>query len=159
MPLYDLPLFMLAFVVPPPGDHPSLTPVAAPESLQAAARRLGGGLTHLNLALEPVRPLLSGPPLFEGCRLRYLDLGTNAGYRIRSLFSNLETNPLPGQDEFLFAGENRSEVCAVGFEPNPQHAPRLARLQDDMRGRGHRVTILGAAISTSNGTATFWSAT
>jgi len=105
--------------------------------------------------LEPAALILNGPPLFDGCRLRYLDLGTNVGVRISSLYSNLDKEP--PRKAGLFAGENRSEICSVGFEPNPGHGPLLASIQHDLRRRGHRVTILGAAIAANNGTATFWS--
>lgn len=99
--------------------------------------------------------LLSGPPLFDGCRLRYLDLGTNSGGRVESMYADLSQPP--GRWEKLFAGWNRSEVCTVGFEPNPKHTTRLLDLEAELRRRGHRVTILSAAVSDKNGTADFYS--
>jgi hypothetical protein len=99
--------------------------------------------------------LLSGPPLFDGCRLRYLDLGTNSGGRVESMYADLSQPP--GRWEKLFTGWNRSEVCTVGFEPNPRHTSRLQYLQAELRRRGHRVTILSAAVSDRNGSAHFYS--
>lgn len=96
---------------------------------------------------EPLE-LLSGPPLFDGCRLRYLDLGTNVGERLRSMYADLDRPP--GKHEQLFEHENRTGVCTVGFEPNPHHARALAHVQEELRSRGHRVTVIPAAIGAAN---------
>jgi len=65
----------------------------------------------------------------DGCRLLYLDVGTNRGVQIRKLF---EPHLYPGApvlkvfDEMF--GLNRStmkDLCAVGWEPNIHHASFL----------------------------------
>uniref|UniRef100_A0A7S0JAU2 Methyltransferase FkbM domain-containing protein n=1 Tax=Calcidiscus leptoporus TaxID=127549 RepID=A0A7S0JAU2_9EUKA len=99
--------------------------------------------------------LLSGAPLFDGCRLRYLDMGTNLGRRIETLYDTRRTH----QRSFvtIFANESRHDVCTVGFEPNPSHHHRLQALAEKLRKQGARVHVLQAAVAATNGEATFWS--
>lgn len=101
--------------------------------------------------------LLNGAPLFEGCRLRYLDMGTNMGGRIETLYNPLRSH----QRSFIsiFANESRRDVCTVGFEPNPAHHPRLQAIVRRLRAQGIRVSVLQAAVAATNGEATFWSDT
>jgi hypothetical protein len=65
----------------------------------------------------------------DGCRLLYLDVGTNRGVQIRKLFEPHlypKAPVLEVYDEIF--GTNRSsmkDLCAVGWEPNIHHAPFL----------------------------------
>ena len=70
-----------------------------------------------------------GNPL-DGCHHVYLDLGTNTGVQIRKLFESHKfpsADVLPIFDKYFgsVTGRNISKVCAVGFEPNPDHEPNL----------------------------------
>ena len=69
--------------------------------------------------------VLSVNPL-DGCLHVYLDLGTNTGVQIRKLFEPHKfpaADVLPIFDKYFGPVEERdsSTVCAVGFEPNPEH--------------------------------------
>ena len=65
----------------------------------------------------------------DGCYHVYLDVGSNIGVQVRKLF---EPHLYPKAkvqkifDHFFGPIELRSEsVCAVGFEPNPNHTTYL----------------------------------
>ena len=62
----------------------------------------------------------------DGCRFVYLDVGTNIGVQIRKLFEpELYPNAKIHKIFEQYFGDKkqriRSGVCAVGFEPNPNH--------------------------------------
>jgi hypothetical protein len=85
------------------------------------------------------------------CSGVYLDVGTNIGVQIRKLydphlFPNAEV--LPIFDKYF--GEDRREICAIGFEPNPTHTGYLQRLQDNLQCRGRRVHIFTESAATTN---------
>lgn len=96
--------------------------------------------------------VLSGPPLFRNCTSAYLDIGSNKGVKIEELLAGR-------QDSFarFFRPAERSKLCVVGFEPNPSHITSLRAIEARYRAAGRRVTIVPAAVSDSNGQATFWS--
>ncbi len=50
----------------------------------------------------------------------------------------------------------RDAVCSFGFEPNPIHAARLARLEAAYTRKGRRVRIFSNAVSTADGNVTFY---
>merc|ERR550539_841072 len=62
----------------------------------------------------------------DGCTFVYLDMGTNIGVQIRKLY---EPDLFPGApiiplfDKYFGKIEERdfSEICSVGWEPNPSH--------------------------------------
>ena len=99
--------------------------------------------------------LLDGPPLFLGCNHSYIDMGTNEGRRFDIL---LEPEKRPRQGVYGFYGQvPRRELCVVGFEPNPAHALKLSRAMEGWREKARVFHIFGAAISTTNSYAQFWS--
>ena len=105
--------------------------------------------------LSPLSLLFDGPPLFEGCTHSYLDMGTNEGRRFDIL---LEPEKRPRQGIYTFFGkQSRRELCVVGFEPNPSHAPKLSRQMPFWRSKARVFHIFGAAISGKNAEAPFWS--
>ena len=105
--------------------------------------------------LSPLSLLFDGPPLFEGCTHSYLDMGTNEGRRFDIL---LEPEKRPRQGIYTFFGkQSRRELCVVGFEPNPSHAPKLSRQMPFWRSKARVFHIFGAAISGNNAEAPFWS--
>ena len=81
----------------------------------------------------------------------------------RSIFASAD--PKQGIYRRWFANISRDAVCAVGFEPNPQHwrsAPgrrSLAALERRLAGEGRRVRLFKAAIAAdnANSAARFWS--
>ena len=79
----------------------------------------------------------------DGCLHVYLDVGSNRGIQVRKLF---EPNLFPKATKFLnlidkYFGEKRnsSQVCAVGFEPNPVHEDHLLRTAGAYNKCGWRV--------------------
>jgi len=95
----------------------------------------------------------SSPPAatnpLDGCVYLYLDMGTNIGVQIRKLFEPEKFPHSPVKDVFrkyFFSHNNSreiqpSEVCAVGWEPNPRMTNYLKRLEKSFQRCGHRVTI------------------
>ena len=68
--------------------------------------------------------------MLDGCRYVYLDVGSNIGIQIRKLFEPAkypEASVHKIFDEYFgnLSHRNRAGVCAVGFEPNPNHAKYL----------------------------------
>ena len=49
----------------------------------------------------------------------------------------------------------RSDVCVIGFEPNPGHFARLKELSERYTALGFRTTYIFAAVSSANGTSSF----
>ena len=97
-------------------------------------------------------------PLFEGCDVGYLDMGTNTGTRIGALY---EPQHYPKEQE-LFKhmdkrGFSREAVCTVAFEPNPVHHLKLRQMAQRYRALGRRVRILEAAIGGTNSVQRFYS--
>lgn len=105
-------------------------------------------------------PLPTNP--LKGCHKIYLDMGLNIGEKLFVLFDPLD-GPRHRQkpfDWFFGTGKaNRSDVCAVGFEPNYNLTSRLRRVQTRFQRRGHRVYIFKAAVALDSGTATLFSDT
>lgn len=109
---------------------------------------------------ECVHRVATGGSMLQGCNGVYIDLGSNLGVQIRKLF---EPERYPGAavipifDKYF--GNNRSRICAVGFEPNPVHTVRLNALQEHYSKHcGHRVHFFTeTAVSNYNGNTVLWS--
>ena len=67
----------------------------------------------------------------------------------------LEPEKRPRQGVYTFYGTSpRSEMCVVGFEPNPVHAPKLAlQMRKTWAPKARLFHIFGAAITSSNAAA------
>ena len=67
----------------------------------------------------------------DGCYHVYLDVGSNIGVQIRKLFEphlyRRGAKILGHFEDALgpWKERNQSSICAMGFEPNPQHTKRL----------------------------------
>lgn len=79
---------------------------------------------------------------FDGCESIYLDFGTNTGVQIMKL---MQPDYFPGAQilphfDKYFGNENarRKSVCAMGFEPNPNHMKRLKDIEDSYNRQGWR---------------------
>lgn len=97
--------------------------------------------THSHKSVD----VLSPNPL-DGCLHVYLDMGTNTGVQIRKLFEAHKFPAawvLPIFDKYFGPVEERdsSTVCAVGFEPNPDHEPNLNFLSSLYNACGWRTII------------------
>lgn len=84
------------------------------------------------------------PDWLASCKSVFLDLGSNIGVNIRKFFEG-EKYPgaklLPVLDRnFGSADERRkSDVCALGFEPNPAHMDHLQKLEQAYTEKGFKV--------------------
>jgi hypothetical protein len=98
------------------------------------------------------------------CNHVYLDMGTNVGVQIRKLYQPLSYtksyvwppiwNSFFGKYDIIT--NNRSDVCAFGFEPNPLHNKILNKTENFYQKHGFNVIIFReTAISTSYGNASF----
>lgn len=63
-----------------------------------------------------------------GCRIVYLDVGSNKGDSIES-FIRHEPQEVAGLLEALPGGWSPATSCVQGFEPNPRWTARLRQLQ------------------------------
>ena len=73
---------------------------------------------------------ISSLTIVDGCYHVYLDIGSNIGVQVRKLY---QPELYPGAEISNVFNEhfgdtsvrNSSDICAVGFEPNPDHTKRL----------------------------------
>ena len=107
--------------------------------------------------------------MLDGCYHVYLDVGSNIGIQVRKLFEP-ERYPkakiLSIYDEVFGNIDHRKKenhkngkrICAVGFEPNPQHTKYLKNVEESYNSCGYRVKFYtDTAVSRYNGKATFYS--
>lgn len=104
-------------------------------------------------------------PLAAGCSRVYIDLGCNDGLNLRrlfmpavhrygqSLFRELDAAVAGGQS-------NRSDICAIGFEPVPANEESIRKLVASLRAGGQAraqlLAVFPAAVHATNGLATFY---
>ena len=115
----------------------------------------------LIMNITPQNPL-------DGCYHVYLDCGSNKGVQIRKLF---EPEKYPNatvlqifDKNFGSVNERRQEysetggiVCAIGFEPNPEHTKYLKQIESSYNQCGWRVLFLTeSAVSDHNGIGKFY---
>lgn len=96
--------------------------------------------------------------LGDDCGHVYLDVGSNIGVQVRKLFEPLKYPGAPVLSMFSkhFGSSTliRNHVCAFGFEANPAHAPRLAKVQQCYQSKGWRTNfIVPRVVSTIDGRA------
>ena len=96
----------------------------------------------------------------DGCRSGiFLDVGSNIGMHARFLF---EPQYYPHStftqifDEHFGSAGNRSDVCAVAFEPNPRQQPRFERLAAAYATHGWRVIHSPHGVSDAPGVMAFY---
>ena len=149
---------------------PSRDEVVAIVALYVMDKKRGAARARPMPELRVVgRPLPARGALADGCRNVYLDVGGNIGVQVRKLFEpdryvcagvhklSCEKNHFERRFERHFG--NRSSrartTCAIGFEPNPRHAPRLGELARRYNALGFRTTYLLAAVGVSNASLQF----
>ena len=104
--------------------------------------------------------------ILDGCYHVYLDVGSNIGVQIRKLFEPTKYPNAPvhsifssyfGTPEERHNSTEGRVVCAVGFEPNPNHTQYLRKVESSYHKCGWRVNIMTeTAASHRNGTARFY---
>ena len=98
------------------------------------------------------------------CRGLYFDLGTNIGRQIHKLYEPTRfpnALALPFFDRHFGAANSastpRSDICAIGFEPNTAHTPWLVETERRLRCNGYKVRIFTeTAVTTSDENLTFY---
>lgn len=73
------------------------------------------------------------------CKHFYFDLGTNVGVQIEKLYNPSCITPF--QKIFENAFPERSKVCTIGFEPNPNHVSKLQSLSRRYLNLGYYVYV------------------
>lgn len=90
----------------------------------------------------------------------YLDVGTNVGVQIRKLYEPEKfpgAHVLPIFDKYFGPRENRSKVCAVGFEPNSAHTAYLNKLNAHFKSKSLPAYVFtDVAVSSRRGNTTFF---
>jgi len=100
------------------------------------------------------------PSWLSECRSIYLDMGSNRGVQVRKLFEGWKYEGAPLVKimrerfgvEALAQPSSVSGICALGFEPNPNHHLRLSHLQDAYVSRGWNVHFYPFAAWSAEGT-------
>jgi FkbM family methyltransferase len=89
----------------------------------------------------------------------YLDVGTNVAVQIRKLYEPEKfpgAKVLPMFDKYFGQAEDRSRVCAVGFEPNSAHTAYLDTVNAHFSQKALPAHVFtGVAVSSRRGQATF----
>jgi hypothetical protein len=97
----------------------------------------------------------SHKPLAAGCKLVYLDIGSNVGVQVRKLFEPHkypEAKILRHFDKYFGNADVRKQpsgktgLCAFGFEANPSLERRLRTIQDAYKAQQWRVTFVAPRI-------------
>jgi hypothetical protein len=115
-------------------------------------------LSALKLVHEQQFHTLLGLIKQNHCKNVYLDIGTNIGVQIRKLYQ-----PQGYPDALIlpfftkYFGNSRKDVCAIGFEPNAVHTPRLLNLQTVYRNASFPCVIFtNTAVGNHDGNITFY---
>ena len=87
----------------------------------------------------------------SGCEHAYLDMGSNVGVQLRKLYepARYPRSPIIRTFQAAFGPPPWCNVCAIGFEPNPRHQPRLREMQHRLSVAGAPVHVFHAAVSDS----------
>ena len=95
---------------------------------------------------------------FCHCTKVYLDVGSNIGVQVRKLFEPSKFPRAPVHRYFdQYFGQDRHDVCAIGFEPNPRHSHELRQIEENYRMMGYNVKFFTrtAVVAEPDGVATF----
>lgn len=98
------------------------------------------------------------PAWLSSCKQIFLDLGSNIGVNVRKLYESEKyagAKLLPELEKAFGPPAQRtapdSGLCALGFEPNPQHQDRLDQIEKAYRNKGFKVHFYPYAAWRSDG--------
>jgi len=115
--------------------------------------------------IKAPQPLAAKKNFFDGCHHVYLDVGTNIGIQIRKLFEPTKYESAlihPVFEEYFHRkiedlNSSLPYICAVGFEPNPNHEKILKDLNDAYDKCNWKAKILTqTAVSDHDGIGNFY---
>jgi len=119
----------------------------------------------MNIFIIWTAPSEAGSNPLDGCVYLYLDMGTNIGVQIRKLFEHQKFPDAAINEifqKYFFSNNNtdidnlESQICAVGWEPNPLHTAYLRELERSYHRCGYRVTIFtGTGVGVKQDNLTF----
>ena len=107
------------------------------------ANQAGTDQATYEARVVPLAPVQEKPLCqFCHCKKVYLDVGTNHGVQIRKLYEPSRF-PRAKAHQFFnqYFGEDHADVCAIGFEPNPNFANALHQIQDTYTLMGYNVKL------------------
>jgi len=102
----------------------------------------------------------SHPAWIKACKKIFVDVGCNVGVNIRKMY---EPKKYPGAKLLPFFDEHfgdalsrrataeKSGLCAIGLEPNPEHAERLQKIENLYQQQGWNVHFYSVAAWSSDG--------
>merc|ERR1719183_2580786 len=98
------------------------------------------------------------PDWLSSCKQIFVDLGSIIGVNVRKLYEPEKYHGaklLPELEKAFGSAADRrkpeSGLCAIGFEPNPEHQDRLAKIEDAYTKRGFKVHFYPYAAWRSDG--------
>merc|ERR1719446_1290993 len=98
------------------------------------------------------------PDWLSSCKQIFVDLGSNIGVNVRKLYEPEKYHGaklLPELEKAFGAAADRRKpetgLCALGFEPNPAHQDRLAKIEDAYSKHGLKVHFYPYAAWRSDG--------
>ena len=101
----------------------------------------------------------------SGCKLLFLDVGSNRGTHIRKLFEPHLYKTAPylkifdgmfGSASFRSQPSSVTGLCAIGIEPNPKWDPRFTQIEKAYQTKGWKVKWLREGVSNRSTSITFW---
>merc|ERR1719183_2265762 len=98
------------------------------------------------------------PDWLSSCKQIFVDLGSNIGVNVRKLYEPEKYHGaklLPELEKAFGSSADRrspeSGLCALDFEPNPEHQERLAKIEDAYTQHGFKVHFYPYAAWRSDG--------
>jgi FkbM family methyltransferase len=98
------------------------------------------------------------PEWLSSCKSIFMDLGSNIGVNVRKLYEPEKYHGaklLPELEKAFGSASDRrkpdSGLCALGFEPNPEHQDRLAEIEEAYTKHGYKVHFYPYAAWRSDG--------
>jgi len=91
----------------------------------------------------------------DGCYHVYIDVGSHRGIQVRKLYEpkkypDSKVHPLFDKFFGLPAERNSSEICTVGFEPDPRYRMDLRLIKSNYEKMGWPVNFIFSAVSDRN---------
>lgn len=151
-------LFMV-FLLQTTGKHSDQSYAPIKTHLERLTQALNENFNTGRIVEDDVRPHRP-KNILDGCRHVYVDVGSNVGIQVRKLFEPDLFPDAPVHSIFNEAfGKPRdlSVICAVGFEPNPNHSKKLSQIENHFEECGWTAKFFKeSAVSNREGVTSFY---